>query len=270
MTEIKTAVDAQPKVLKFSASDGRTPLSNFHKCKIPYGGLIYPSVEHAFWAQKTEDQDTRIKIRMAQSCGDARRVGEALKPRPGWDGMRVSIMFELIQIKFSDRELARALINTGSDELVSTNEWNDRFWGQVGGTGENWLGRTLMQMRDQARVRVVNDHIATVEDGKIPASTQKEIEEAAKSKEAGEKARYLTSFAMHVLLLQSKLSIMVDIRNGCRGSGSAVERRMLERRIAGINRAISKCGQVWIALMTGKLKPWVIIDPATNEEVKNG
>jgi len=245
------------KVSTFNAGDARNPLSSHYHCKIQYGELTYPSLEHAFQAQRVEDQAERVRIRMAKSPGDARRVGESLKPRIGWDKMKLSIMSELLAIKFSDRELASKLIATGDDEIVYTNEWNDRFWGSIGGNGENWLGRLTMAARDEARVRATNEHITIAEDGKIPAATQREIEEAAKSNEEGQRAQYLISFAMHVLILQSKFDTLVAIRNGCKGSGSAVERRMIERRIAGLGHAISKSGRIWVALMTGRLKPWL-------------
>lgn len=244
------------KVSTFNAGDVRNPLSSFYRCKIQYGELLYPSLEHAFQAQRTEDMAERIRIRMTRSPADARRIGESLKPRIGWDSMKVSIMSELVSIKYSNRELATTLLSTGDSEISYTNEWNDRFWGSIGGNGENWLGRITMAVRDEVRVRHTNEHIQTLDDGRIPASTQKEIEAAANSKEEGQKAQYLISFAMHVLILQSKLSTIIEIKDGCKGSGSAVERRMLERRIAGLNHAISKAGRIWVALMTGRLKPW--------------
>lgn len=243
------------------ADDTKNALSNFHRTKIPYGGLIFPTAEHAFQAQRTDDQNERIRIRMAQSAGDARKIGESFKQRIGWVDMRVSIMHELLTIKFSDRRLAKILVDTGDAELIYANEWNDQFWGVYGYRGENWLGRVLMTIRDELRVKITNGFIITEEEGKIPAPTQKEIEEAAKSQEETEKAHYIKSFAMHVLLLQHRQSVLIDIRDKCKGAGSAIERRMIERRISSINNQISRAGRVWVALMTGRLKPWVKEEP---------
>jgi ribA/ribD-fused uncharacterized protein len=253
-------------VLMIAAGDASNPLSNFNRCRIAYGGLIFPSVEHAFHAQRTEVEADRLRIRMARSPADARRVGESLHPRIGWDKTRVSVMHELLTIKFGERSLADKLVATGDKTLVVSNEWNDRFWGLSGTEGDNWLGRLLADVRDAVRVRLTNEQVSRLEE--IPASTQKEIEAAAISREAGERAHYIQSFAMHVLMLQGKLDILVEIRNGCRGKGSAVERRMLERRILGLSHGISRSGQVWIALMTGKLKPWVVGVPGEKEEAK--
>lgn len=85
-------------------------------------------------------------------------------------------MRQLIAEKFLFPALAQALIDTGSVDLIEGNTWGDRFWGAVAGpaplpddrtptsavtawsidgviyTGENWLGRLLMERRSVLQV----------------------------------------------------------------------------------------------------------------------
>lgn len=64
----------------------------------------------------------------------------------------VVVMLNLLRIKFSDPMLRQQLVDTGDAELVEGNAWNDTFWGVSlkTGMGKNWLGRLLMQVRDEA------------------------------------------------------------------------------------------------------------------------
>jgi len=45
--------------------------------------------------------------------------------------------------------LAAKLIATAPKHLEEQNDWNDRFWGTVGGFGKNNLGKLLMGVRDR-------------------------------------------------------------------------------------------------------------------------
>lgn len=60
-------------------------------------------------------------------------------------------MLYAIRLKFRDPLFRAQLIATGEEELVEGNRWNDKFWGVclMTGQGENWLGRLLMQVRDE-------------------------------------------------------------------------------------------------------------------------
>jgi len=45
----------------------------------------------------------------------------------------------------------RKLEATAGAVLVEGNAWGDRFWGSVEGSGQNWLGRLLMEIREVTR-----------------------------------------------------------------------------------------------------------------------
>lgn len=126
-------------------------LSNFHPCPIEYQGTVYPTIEHAFQAAKTDSSEERERIQKALTPVDAKRRGRRVTLREGWDMLRIDVMHELLRIKFSDRQMAGMLLETGNDKLVEGNWWNDRFWGVCKGKGENNLGKLLMQVRDELR-----------------------------------------------------------------------------------------------------------------------
>lgn len=123
-------------------------LSNFYESPVEFEGHTYPSVEHAFQAAKTLDEDERAKIRNLDTPGKAKRAGKKVKLREDWDGVRVLVMGELVRRKFEDPELRAQLLATGSAPLEEGNTWGDRFWGTCGGKGENNLGRILEAVRD--------------------------------------------------------------------------------------------------------------------------
>ena len=121
-------------------------LSNFHPCKIKYGGLVYPSVEHAYQAAKAPP-DGRTAF-LGITASQAKHLGRRKACVPDWDNWKVSIMRELLQIKFApDTPLAKKLIATAPAKLVEGNYWGDTFWGVCRGQGQNMLGQLLMQQR---------------------------------------------------------------------------------------------------------------------------
>lgn len=126
-------------------------LSNFFPSTVTYEGDVYETVEHAFQAAKTLSVGERRQIRNAASPGRAKRMGRQATLREGWDSMRVDVMRELLRAKFSDPELQGLLLDTGNRPLLEGNTWNDRFWGVClrTGRGQNWLGRLLMEVRDE-------------------------------------------------------------------------------------------------------------------------
>jgi len=129
-------------------------LSNFWPCEVTGpGGLIYPSVEHAYQAYKSTSPDDWAAIHMAISPGFARSMGRSI-PRarfdPDWDDKCLSIMEELLRQKFSQPPLRDYLCATEPATLIEGNTWRDRFWGVYNGKGENHLGRLLMRIRADA------------------------------------------------------------------------------------------------------------------------
>lgn len=128
-------------------------LSNFHPTEVRFEGASYASVEHAYQAAKTKDKSVRQTIAEATTPGIAKRMGNKIPLRMDWSEVRVGVMRKLIHQKFSGKHprLQKALLETGNEELVEGNWWNDTFWGVCAGKGENNLGKLLMERRAELR-----------------------------------------------------------------------------------------------------------------------
>jgi len=135
-------------------------LSNFYEASIYVDGERYKSVEHAYQAAKTLDPWSKRLVREALTPGQAKKLGQSVTIRPDWDAVKVELMKEFVRKKFENPFLRPLLVATGDAELVEANTWNDVFWGVCRGTGENWLGRILMQVRDEVNAELAAEEEA--------------------------------------------------------------------------------------------------------------
>ncbi len=126
-------------------------LSNFAPVVVWYDGRSYITVEHAYQASKTEDYDEREAIRACRKPGDAKRMGRTVTIESGFEGYKRKIMLGLLRQKFRQVPYRSRLLATGNAEIVEGNTWGDRYWGVCRGTGENVLGKLIMQVRDELR-----------------------------------------------------------------------------------------------------------------------
>lgn len=126
-------------------------LSNFCQSLIWFGGIQYPTVEHAFQGSKTLDWDAREKIALLKTPAEAKQVGRTVTLRPDWEQMKLDVMYKLLQLKFGIPLYKQLLLATGDDYLEETNTWGDTYWGVCNGVGENHLGKLLMRVRDELR-----------------------------------------------------------------------------------------------------------------------
>jgi ribA/ribD-fused uncharacterized protein len=134
-------------------------LSNFYICPVVYGGYRYPSAEHAYQAAKTLSARDRLRVAHQITPGQAKRLGKTLKLRPAWEKKKNTIMLTIVRNKFEiNPGLAGRLLETGDAKLIEGNNWGDLYWGMVRvdddmgkWAGENYLGKILMQVRDELR-----------------------------------------------------------------------------------------------------------------------
>jgi ribA/ribD-fused uncharacterized protein len=126
-------------------------LSNFYPHEFLYNGHRYATSEHAFQAAKCVDPDEADRIRQAPSPAAAKELGRRVRRRSDWNEARVEVMRTVLAAKFADPDLRGRLLETGGEELVEENTWNDQFWGRYRGVGKNMLGRLLMELRDTLR-----------------------------------------------------------------------------------------------------------------------
>lgn len=123
-------------------------LSNFYASPVIYDLEVYPTAEHAFQAAKTHSLKERKQIALCLSPGMAKRKGQEVILRLDWDLVKLQIMRDIVQFKFSHHiPLRDKLLKTGNAELVEGNSWGDTFWGVSNGVGHNYLGEILMRVR---------------------------------------------------------------------------------------------------------------------------
>lgn len=123
-------------------------LSNFWPAPVMLDGFLYASVEHAYVAAKTTDPMIRSVIRTTEKPGEVKRLGRQFDLREDWHDIKLQVMEDLLWQKFQDPELKAKLLATGDEEIIEINTWNDTFWGQCRGKGQNNLGKILMRIRD--------------------------------------------------------------------------------------------------------------------------
>lgn len=128
-------------------------LSNFYPSILIVDDELYPTLEHAFQAAKTDDLNLKSQIRNAPTAREAKKLGRSVVLIPDWDLKRLDIMASLVKQKFTEHlDLKIRLLLTGEKELIEGNTWKDRFWGQdQHGVGENHLGKILVTCRTQIK-----------------------------------------------------------------------------------------------------------------------
>lgn len=149
--EVYDATTSSPvaDLLFNSKSDTHSWLSNFYVAPFTLDGEEWTSVEHYFQTQKFPyDAAYRSRIRSASTAAYAKRLGSTrtVPIRADWDEVRVDIMRRAISAKFENKDLQRALLDTGNSRLVE-NSNRDLFWGERQGRGHNKLGELLMELR---------------------------------------------------------------------------------------------------------------------------
>lgn len=125
-------------------------LSNFYAAYVMFDGHIYKSTEAAYQAAKSLDVRVREQFTML-NAKDSKEQGQLLTLRPDWDEVKRDVMLQCVFSKFHDNEdLMERLRATGTKHLEERNSWHDTIWGtDLNGVGTNWLGITLMKVRDQ-------------------------------------------------------------------------------------------------------------------------
>ena len=129
--------------------------SNFYPCTVEFNGIKYKNSEAAWQAQKTLDETKRLEFaNMTPSY--AKKEGRRVKLRKDWELVKYNLMVEVLKAKFSQNpELKEILMSTGDEFIIEdTTGWHDNIWGSCscprcdGITGQNLLGKALMQVRD--------------------------------------------------------------------------------------------------------------------------
>lgn len=131
-------------------------LSNFYIAPMKIDGKSFQTNEHFFQASKASDEAMFELVRLAKTAAQTKKLGREIPMRKNWENIKNEVMLKGLRAKFALPEMRALLLETGDATLIEGNNWHDRYWGrcdcaQHGGAGENWLGRLLMQVREEIR-----------------------------------------------------------------------------------------------------------------------
>jgi hypothetical protein len=139
------------KIIQFSGE--HRYLSNFYD-KAPFRlfGYAWRNSENAYQAMKSSDQDVWESM-TDLSPFESKKIGKRIYLRHDWDEVKYRTMYLIVKAKFTqNRDIAEMLIATGDCLIEEGNTWGDVTWGispPDTGTGTNWLGKILMEVREE-------------------------------------------------------------------------------------------------------------------------
>jgi ribA/ribD-fused uncharacterized protein len=133
------------------------PLHNFSAHRISFQKKVYPTVEHAYHAQKFTDERVKEAVRTAPSPLAAKELANT-KFRESrisnWQEIKLVVMEALLRAKIEQhKEVRDFLLKTGDEEIIEESI-TDQFWGvDARGVGQNYTGKILMKLREELRAR---------------------------------------------------------------------------------------------------------------------
>ena len=142
------------RILFYRLNEAYGEFSNFSPHAIELKGLVWPTSEHYFQAQKFAGTEHEEAIRQTKSPMIAARMGRSRERplRPDWETTKDDIVREALHAKFTQHPNLRSLLLHDEDAELIEHTRNDRYWADSGdGTGRNRLGQLLMELRSQFR-----------------------------------------------------------------------------------------------------------------------
>lgn len=143
----------------YKVSDSYGCFSNFSPHPIQVEGLYWQTVEHYYQAQKfvgSENEGLIQVIRDVQTPMEAAQIGRdrTRKLRSDWERVKRQVMWQGVLTKFlTHPDIQEILLDTGEELLVEDSP-TDYYWGcGQDKTGQNQLGKILMNVRHEIRHR---------------------------------------------------------------------------------------------------------------------
>lgn len=148
--DLLTEYELMEKILFYRKGDAYGEFSNFSAYPIMVDGLLWPTVEHYFQANKFQDPIHIENIRNNPNPMVAAKIGRVRHDsfKQNWDLIRDDVMCKALYAKFTQHDsLKQLLLNTEGKELIE-HTTNDSYWADgIDGFGRNKLGCFLMDLR---------------------------------------------------------------------------------------------------------------------------
>lgn len=132
--------------------------SNFSRHPIKLEGILWPTTEHYFQAQKYVGTDRYLQIARAPTPRLAADLGrDRVQPlRSDWEQVKDAVMKRCVLEKVKQHpEVMNKLLETGDEEIIEDSP-TDYYWGcGANGTGKNMLGKILVDIREELKARKV-------------------------------------------------------------------------------------------------------------------
>lgn len=142
------------RILFYNTDQPYGEFSNFSRHPIELDGVVWPTSEHYFQAQKFAGTPFAEEVRAQATPMLAAQMGRRrdLPFRADWETVKDDVMRRALRAKFTHHpELRALLMGTGEAEIVEHTA-NDSYWADGGdGSGRNRLGELLMELRDFLR-----------------------------------------------------------------------------------------------------------------------
>lgn len=146
-------VDYVGEILDFySVKEFYGEFSNFALFPIVINGVIWPTSEHYYQAQKFLDPALQELVRSQPTPYLAAKTARdpQLPKREDWDDVKDGVMLIALKAKFSQYKVLQDLLRSTKKAHLYEHTKNDCYWGDCGDrTGKNRLGEALMQIRSQ-------------------------------------------------------------------------------------------------------------------------
>lgn len=148
------------------------PFSNFSRHSIVEDGIEYRTSEHYFQANKFKylSKDYMDVVESGTPKDAANTGRDRSRPiKANWEAIKADVMLHTVKLKFDQHpDLKELLLGTG-EKAIFEDSPIDWVWG-IGSdrTGENYLGRLLMILRDHYRGKKSEDTLASFEHEYFP------------------------------------------------------------------------------------------------------
>lgn len=124
-------------------------LSNMFPASFSENGITFSCSESYYMGHKSgiaSDLEVFSKL----NGFEAKKLGKTLVLQENWETEKLIVMKRALILKFSQNpDLLNKLLATGDAYIIEENYWKDVFWGVCNGQGENFLGKLLMEVREE-------------------------------------------------------------------------------------------------------------------------